>query len=105
MGAKYLEDRSVDLKMTYKEMNSTTPVVFILSPGVDPMNEVENLGASLGFATDKQNFSNVSLGQGQEVAAELAIETGTKYGHWVVLQVCIFFTRIFFFYRLFHYAD
>jgi dynein heavy chain, axonemal len=41
----------------------------------------------MGFTADNQSFHNVSLGQGQEVVAEEAMEIGAKNGHWVVLQV------------------
>ena len=36
-----------------------------------------------------KNFHNVSLGQGQEVVAEGAMNTAATEGHWVILQVCI----------------
>jgi Dynein heavy chain region D6 P-loop domain len=41
----------------------------------------------MGFTADNQSFHNVSLGQGQEVVAEEAMDIGAKNGHWVVLQV------------------
>ena len=34
-----------------------------------------------------KNFHNVSLGQGQEIVAETAMNTAAKEGHWVILQV------------------
>jgi len=60
---------------------------FILSPGVDPLKDVEALGKKLRFTTDLNNFHNISLGQGQEIIAERAIDLGGREGHWVVLQV------------------
>ena len=36
---------------------------------------------------DTGNFHNVSLGQGQEVVAEQAMDTAAVAGHWVILQV------------------
>ncbi len=36
LGPKYVEAKNSDLSDTLKKMNSTTPVFFILSPGVDP---------------------------------------------------------------------
>jgi dynein heavy chain, axonemal len=60
---------------------------FILSPGVDPLKDVEALGKKLGFSTDANNFHNISLGQGQEVVAERALDIAAKEGHWVILQV------------------
>ena len=36
---------------------------------------------------DNKKFHNVSLGQGQEVVAEAALDEAAEHGHWVVLQV------------------
>lgn len=87
LGSKYVEARSIEFLKSYEESSSATPIFFILSPGVDPLKDVERIGKMLGFATDFGNFHNVSLGQGQEVVAESAIETASKSGHWVILQV------------------
>lgn len=51
------------------------------------MKDVEALGKKLGFTFDNKNFHNVSLGQGQEIVAENALELAGKEGHWVILQV------------------
>ena len=51
------------------------------------VQDVEMLGKKLGFTTLNKNFHNISLGQGQEVVAEEAMEVATSAGHWVVLQV------------------
>lgn len=86
LGAKYVENKTVEFSKSYEETSPSTPIFFILSPGVNPLKDVENLGEKLGFTADKQNFHNVSLGQGQEVVAETAMETAAKGGHWVILQ-------------------
>jgi dynein heavy chain, axonemal len=86
LGHKYIENRSIEFAKSFEETTPSTPVFFILSPGVDPLKEVEALGKKLGFSGDNNNFRNVSLGQGQEVIAEAAMEEGAKLGHWVVLQ-------------------
>lgn len=44
-------------------------------------------GKRLGFTTDSGKFHNVSLGQGQEMVAEMALEKASRGGHWVILQV------------------
>lgn len=49
------------------------------------------LGRKLGYTFDNRNFHNVSLGQGQEVVAELVLDLAAKEGHWVILQVCASF--------------
>lgn len=86
LGAKYVESRSIEFAKSYEESSSATPIFFILSPGVDPLKDVERVGKRLRFSSDNGNFHNVSLGQGQEVIAEAAIETAARYGHWVILQ-------------------
>jgi dynein heavy chain len=70
-------------------LGPATPIFFILSPGVNPLKEVEALGKKLGYTTTDKNFHNVSLGQGQEVVAEGAMNTAATEGHWVILQVCM----------------
>lgn len=86
MGTKYVEGRSVEFAKSYEESGPGTPVFFILSPGVDPLKDVEALGKKLGFKSDNKNFHNISLGQGQEIVAEQAMDLAAKEGHWVVLQ-------------------
>lgn len=44
-------------------------------------------GTRLGFTIDNGKIHNVSLGQGQEVVAEHAMEVAAAEGHWVILQV------------------
>ncbi|XP_062567134.1 dynein beta chain, ciliary-like [Saccostrea cucullata] len=86
LGTKYVEGRAVEFAKSYEESGPATPIFFILSPGVDPLKDVEALGRTLGFTDDKSNFHNISLGQGQEVVAEAAMDLSAKEGHWVVLQ-------------------
>lgn len=54
MGSKYVEGRSIDLSEVYKESSPSTPLFFILSPGVDPLKDVEALGEAL--PTPKQSI-------------------------------------------------
>lgn len=87
MGAKYVENRTLEFSKSFEETSPTTPIFFILSPGVNPLKDVEALGKLLGFTADRGNFHNVSLGQGQEIVAEQAMDEALHKGHWVVLQV------------------
>ena len=86
LGSKYTEGKSVEFAKSYEESGPGTPVFFILSPGVDPLKDVEALGKKMGFTGDNKNFHNISLGQGQEVIAEQAMDLAAKEGHWVILQ-------------------
>ena len=80
LGKKYTENRAIPFAESYKETGPAIPVFFILSPGVDPLVDVEALGKKIGFTFDAKNFHNVSLGQGQEIVAENAIELAAKEG-------------------------
>ncbi|XP_061390860.1 dynein beta chain, ciliary isoform X1 [Musca vetustissima] len=86
LGSKYVENRAMEFAKSYEEASPSTPIFFILSPGVNPLKDVEALGKQLGFSMDLGNFHNVSLGQGQEAIAEAAMDIAAKNGHWVVLQ-------------------
>uniref|UniRef100_A0A7N6A5B3 Dynein, axonemal, heavy chain 9 n=1 Tax=Anabas testudineus TaxID=64144 RepID=A0A7N6A5B3_ANATE len=86
LGSKYVIGRSLDFAVSFEESGPATPMFFILSPGVDPLKDVEKHGKKLGYTFDNKNFHNVSLGQGQEIIAEQALELAAKNGHWVILQ-------------------
>ncbi|XP_020566647.2 dynein heavy chain 11, axonemal-like [Oryzias latipes] len=86
LGVKYTEGRKTDFAKSFKESGPASPVFFILSPGVDPLKDVESLGRKLGFTIDLGKLHNVSLGQGQETVAEVAMKKAAKEGHWVILQ-------------------
>ncbi|XP_055553184.1 dynein axonemal heavy chain 17 isoform X2 [Falco cherrug] len=86
MGSKFVEGRSIELSKVYKESSPSTPLFFILSPGVDPLKEVEALGRKLNFTIDNGKIHNVLLGQSQEPVAEQALEVAAVQGHWVILQ-------------------
>ncbi|KAI5643131.1 dynein heavy chain and region d6 of dynein motor domain-containing protein [Phthorimaea operculella] len=86
LGTRFVEARSPSLEKSYEEATPTTAMFFILSPGVDPLKELEKLGRKVGYTTDKKNFHIVSLGQGQEVVAEEAMTLASAQGDWVILQ-------------------
>uniref|UniRef100_A0A8C5WIH4 Dynein axonemal heavy chain 17 n=1 Tax=Leptobrachium leishanense TaxID=445787 RepID=A0A8C5WIH4_9ANUR len=86
LGSKYVMGRSLDFATSFDESGPATPMFFILSPGVDPLKDVEKQGRKLGYTFDNRNLHNVSLGQGQEIVAEQALDLAAKEGHWVILQ-------------------
>ncbi|KAJ6660734.1 hypothetical protein lerEdw1_017360 [Lerista edwardsae] len=89
LGTKYVEGRKTDFAKLFQETGPTSPIIFILSPGVDPLKDVESLGSKLGFTIDSGRLFNVSLGQGQEAIAVMALEKASNKGHWVILQVSL----------------
>ncbi|XP_035386791.1 dynein heavy chain 11, axonemal isoform X1 [Electrophorus electricus] len=86
LGSRYVDTGGVEFEKSYEETNPSTPVFFILSPGVNPLKDVETLGLKLGFSIELGNLHHVSLGQGQESVAEKALHTAAAKGHWVILQ-------------------
>ncbi|GAB1598116.1 dynein heavy chain 3, axonemal-like [Argonauta hians] len=85
MGQSYIEPTTFDLTVSYEESSVQTPLIFVLSPGVDPM------AALLRFAEERgksKELQTISLGQGQGPIAEQRILQAAKQGTWVVLQNC-----------------
>jgi len=83
MGRKFVEPPSFDLEACYNDSLPQTPLVFILSPGSDPM------AALLKFSKQRNvGISSISLGQGQGPRATEQVLKGKKDGSWVVLQNC-----------------
>jgi len=44
LGVQYTESRKMEFARSFKECGPASPVFFILSPGVDPLKDVESLG-------------------------------------------------------------
>lgn len=44
LGTKYVVGRSLDFATSFEESGPATPMFFILSPGVDPLKDVEKHG-------------------------------------------------------------
>jgi dynein heavy chain len=74
------------LVSSFEDSTATTPIFFILSPGADPVKEVEAMGRKLINLQLGVNYHNVAMGQGQDVVAMAKLEIGHREGHWVMLQ-------------------
>ncbi|KAF5829736.1 dynein heavy chain and region D6 of dynein motor-domain-containing protein [Dunaliella salina] len=83
--SRFVEPPPFDLQQSYKESAPATPLIFVLSPGADPMADLLKLADEMKFS---KKFEKVSLGQGQGPKAEKLLEFGMDRGIWVCLQNC-----------------
>ncbi len=86
LGQKFIEPPPFDLAKSYIDSNCCIPLVFILSPGADPMAQLLKFSQDKGF--DGNKFNAISLGQGQGVIASRMISEAQLNGSWVCLQNC-----------------
>ena len=80
----------LDLGETYTDSTPMSPLIFVLSSGVDPTDNLRKLAVERNMGT---KFFTVALGQGQAPIATRLIEDGLREGHWVFLANCHLMTR------------
>jgi len=69
----------------YVDTDNLTPLVFILSTGADPTEELYKFARDKGLA---DSLDTISLGQGQTEKALNLIRDSSLTGKWVLLQNC-----------------
>jgi dynein heavy chain len=86
LGPKYVEYPLFDLEESFKATNALKPIIFLLSPGIDPVSTIIEFSNIQGIS--EKNLKILSLGQGQGKLAEKLIEESVRDGGWVILQNC-----------------
>lgn len=83
MNDYYVKSPPIKYEKIYEQSTEKTPIVFILSPGADPLSDVQKLVETVGIGMNKFKF--LALGQGMGDTAKAYIESGAMRGHWVML--------------------
>ncbi|XP_069937012.1 dynein axonemal heavy chain 3-like, partial [Cherax quadricarinatus] len=86
LGEEYLSPPQFDISSLYDDSTCSTPLIFILSPGTDPVAALCRFAEEKGI--NEEDLQVISLGQGQGSLAESMIQQGAQVGWWVVLQNC-----------------
>ncbi|XP_029769486.1 dynein heavy chain 2, axonemal [Terrapene carolina triunguis] len=85
LGSQFIEPPVLNMKSVVEDSTPRTPLIFVLSPGVDPTSSLLQLAEQSGMA---QRFHALSLGQGQAPIATRMIQEGVRDGNWVFLANC-----------------
>ncbi|XP_025080372.1 dynein heavy chain 2, axonemal-like isoform X3 [Pomacea canaliculata] len=85
MGVKFTEPPVLNMQQVLEDSTCKTPLIFVLSPGVDPTAGLMQLSQAKGFG---ERFSALSLGQGQTPVATRLLRDGVRDGKWVFLANC-----------------
>ncbi|XP_030358369.1 dynein heavy chain 10, axonemal isoform X4 [Strigops habroptila] len=86
MGEKYVQPPVISFEAIFEQSSPSSPVVFILSPGSDPISDLMKLAERTGFGGDRFKF--LAMGQGQEKIALQMLEDVVVSGEWLMLQNC-----------------
>lgn len=68
LGKSYVLPPPFDLAKSFSDSTNKTPIIFVLSPGADPMSELQKFSAVKNIKAD-----SLSLGQGQSEKAKIKI--------------------------------
>lgn len=85
MDERYINPPEFDLDQAFEGSTQLTPMIFILSVGADPREEIEEFAKKQEMS---HGFKPISLGQGQGEMAEKALKNAAEEGTWVLFQNC-----------------
>ena len=85
MDEKFIIPPPFDLAGSFKDSDATSPLIFVLVTGADPMADLLKFADTMKMS---KKLHAISLGQGQGKKAEMMIQEGVERGSWVLLQNC-----------------
>ena len=85
MGQQFIEPPTFDLAGSFDDSTCCAPLIFVLSPGADPMNALMKFGEDKGYSGDR--IQTISLGQGQVGTVDYYKPYPSDRGRWVLLII------------------
>ena len=85
LGNVFVEPTPFDLEGCLRDSTASTPLIFVLSVGSNPMDYLSSAAKERGKL---RGMRVVSLGQGQGIIAERAMLSAARSGEWVCLENC-----------------
>ncbi|CAG9316033.1 unnamed protein product [Blepharisma stoltei] len=84
LGRDFVVPVADSIEEILEESTCRVPILYLLSPGADPTNKIEDLAKK----KRKHNIEKVSMGEGQDVIALEAMKASFFNGSWVILYNC-----------------
>ncbi|XP_009867260.1 PREDICTED: dynein heavy chain 10, axonemal-like [Apaloderma vittatum] len=91
MNDKFVQPPVISFKYIFEQSTPSSPIVFILSPGSDPVSDLMKLAENMGFGGERLKL--LAMGQGQEKIALQMLESAAVHGEWLILQNCHLLVR------------
>jgi dynein heavy chain, axonemal len=85
IGKQFIEPPTFNLAKSYKDSSITTPLIFVLSAGSDPVADFERFAGDMNMT---KKVEKISLGRGQGPKAHSMINDNLTRGGWVLLMNC-----------------
>jgi dynein heavy chain len=83
LGEEFMAAVTDQIIEVWEESAPCKPILFLLAPGSDPTNTIDELARKKRIPTQK-----VSMGEEQEIIAKKNIDDGMRDGFWVILNNC-----------------
>jgi len=85
IGRQFIEPPTFSIAKSFKDASVTVPLIFVLSPGSDPVADFLRFAEEMNMA---KKFESISLGRGQDKKATNCINENASRGGWALLMNC-----------------